>query len=230
MREARRRARAPRPRRAPTTTSTATATARSRSADRAAPAADRDATRPARACRPNCRSRRRPNRPRRLICASGLPVSVSKVPRPVLVFVAGVDRRRPDGVAQRRRPVRLRRLGADHGRGTSASSRGLPSAIVIAWSGTPHQRLVVFEEFQHFRLGGEKTRHQRANLLAVGLALSSAAPHRRRLLLRVVAQRRKPLHCEPRIPCGTCADAVHAAAPMPTRTRRRCPCFAMPAS
>ena len=90
MQEAGRRARAPRPRRAPPTTSTATATARSRSAGRGGRAADRAATRPARACRPNCRSRRRPNRPLIRIAgssASGLPVSVSKVPRPVLVLV-----------------------------------------------------------------------------------------------------------------------------------------------
>ena len=48
--------------------------------------------------------------------ASGLPLSVSKVPRPVFVFSAEFDRRGADGVAQRRRPrFRGRSLGADRG-------------------------------------------------------------------------------------------------------------------
>ncbi len=62
--EAGRAARARRPRPVPPTTSRASAAARSRSGGRGGTAADKDATRPARACRPNCRSRRRPNRPR----------------------------------------------------------------------------------------------------------------------------------------------------------------------
>ena len=93
-----------RPRPAPPTTSTAAATARSRSGGRAGTAADKDATKPGRACRPNCRSRPRPNRPligvtahRPADCRS----ACRSVPRPVLVFAAEIDRRRLDGVAER---------------------------------------------------------------------------------------------------------------------------------
>ncbi len=128
-----------RPRRGPRTTSTAIATARSRSGGRGGQAADKDATRPGRGCRPNCRSHRRPNRPSGLICASGLPVSVSKVPPwPVIGIGRRIDRRRFDGVAERRHS-RGGAFACRPRRGISPTFRDWlwrPSTIC---SGTPHQ-------------------------------------------------------------------------------------------
>ena len=92
MRGRRRRCRRP----APPTTSTASATARSRSGGRTAKAADRAASRSARAYRPSCRWHRRRGRRRswRGHRVSTLPFSVSKVLPPFLAALAPPEARR----------------------------------------------------------------------------------------------------------------------------------------
>ena len=171
-----------------TTTSTATAKARSRSAGRGAQAADRDETRPVRAYRPNCRSRRRPNRPPG---SFGQRITVERVEGAAAGF--GVLRRcRPTGVPMASLSVGGRRFRPWAHRcrrrsGTSRSSRGWLSPCCDHLIGHAAPGLVVFEEFHDRRFGGRRSAHQRANLLAFGLALAGRA-NGPGLLLRIAAQ------------------------------------------
>ena len=112
---------------------------------------------------------RRRRRCRRVHRASGLPVKVSNVPRPVLVLVAEIDARRLDGVAQCRRLLRRGAIGvAGHGFEFDrffVFGFGHGDRLI----GHPARRPVVYEEFDDIRFSGDEGRQQGADLLALNL-------------------------------------------------------------
>src|ERR1700735_3532347 len=168
------------------TTSKASAKATSRSAGRGAQAADKGETRPVRADRPNCRSRRRPNR---RPGSFGQRVTVERVEGAAsgLGVAGAVDGGRGDGVAEGGL-LRLRR-----GRIATDDGAELRRLLVIDFRrldrlvGDAAPGFVVFEEFHDRRFRGVEAAHQRANLLAFGLALARLA-NGHPLLLRVAAK------------------------------------------
>ena len=139
--------RAPRSQRAPPTTSTATAAAMSRSAGRAAPAADRAASRPARVYRPSCRSSRRRARRPSLIGEWRCRSACRRCRRPFLGHRVG-------SVAV---PSASLRLGAPAAAAAAAAQTLCWASLglgvlrlqwVTTWAGMPHSS-VVFDVFHH---------------------------------------------------------------------------------
>ena len=132
--------------------------ARRRSGGRTAPAADRDATRPVREYRPNCRSRRRPNRSPGSFCQR---VTAQRVEGASARF--GI--RSPmstEGVPMASLSDGALRLGC----GSFAAGHGakLQRPFVTGFGrldrlvGNAAPGLVGFEEFHHGRLGCRETR------------------------------------------------------------------------
>ena len=108
--------------------------------------------------------------------ASGLPLSESSVPRPVLVFSPVST----EGVVM----ASLSEGGRGFPTGTLSAGRGAefqgPLMILLGCSdrlvGNITPGLIVLQEFQNRAFGGMEPLHQRANLLAVDLFLDRGPP------------------------------------------------------